>query len=102
MDIVLNLHELKNICKDMAQQGHAEAVKMYFPLKDQIKRREALEWLAVMGYEMVTLDKLEEYGLIEKPIRKGKGKNSPLYYSKTDILAALNSLKWNKYINNKN
>ena len=48
---------------------------------------------------MVLLDKLEEHGLIDKPTRKGKGKNSPLYYSKSDIISALNSMKWSKYIN---
>jgi hypothetical protein len=99
MEIVLELHELKNICKDMAEQGMVNAIKLYHPKADEIKRREAQEWLVIMGYDMVLLDKLESNGLIAKPVRKGKGKNSPLYYSKSDIISALNSVKWHKYIN---
>lgn len=102
MEIKLDLHELKNICHDMAELGMANAIKLYHPNADKIKRREAQEWLVIMGYDMVTLDKLEEYGLIKKPTRTGKAKNSPLWYSKTDILSGLNSLKLHKYINIKN
>lgn len=99
MEIILDLFELKNICKDMAQLGALEAIKAHSPQRDEIKRREAQQWLSLMGYEAVLLDRLEEEGLIPKPKRKGKGINSPLYYSKMEIQSALNSIKMSKYIN---
>ena len=99
MEIRLDLFELKNICMDMAQFGALEAIKAHSPQRDEIKRREAQRWLTLLGYEAILLDQLEAEGLISKPKRKGKGTNSPLYYSKMDIQSALNSLKMSKYIN---
>lgn len=99
MEIRLDLFELKNICMSMAQLGALEAIKAHSPQRDEIKRREAQRWLSLMGYEAVLLDKMEEEGLIAKPKRKGKGANSPLYYSKMEIQSAISSLKMSKYIN---
>lgn len=99
MKITLDLYELKNICMEMAQLGALEAIKTHSPQRDEIKRREAQRWLTLLGYEAILLDQLEEEGLISKPKRKGKGANSPLYYSKMDIQSALNSLKMSKYVN---
>lgn len=36
MGIVLELYELKNLCKDMAELGAANYAKMVFPAKDLI------------------------------------------------------------------
>ena len=36
MEIILELHELKNICKDMAEQGMVNAIKLYHPKADEI------------------------------------------------------------------
>ena len=41
MGIVLELYELKNLCKDMAELGAANYAKMVFPAKDLISQREA-------------------------------------------------------------
>ena len=41
MGIVLELYELKNLCRDMAELGAANYAKMVFPAKDLISQREA-------------------------------------------------------------
>ena len=45
MGIVLELYELKNLCRDMAELGAANYAKMVFPAKDLISQREAYKSL---------------------------------------------------------
>ena len=66
MGIVLELYELKNLCKDMAELGAANYAKMVFPAKDLISQREAYKsfgearvkrWVRA---ELLTIEKTEK------------------------------------------
>ena len=67
MGIVLELYELKNLCKDMAELGAANYAKMVFPAKDLISQREAYK---SFGYasNLYTLQGMEQ-------------RNAPKYYT---------------------
>lgn len=93
--ITLELYELKNLCKDMAELGAANYAKMLFPAKDLISQREAYR---VFGEARVK-DWVRR-GLVNK-VRNGETKNSKILYSRAELLAVEKSEKLNFYINNK-
>lgn len=93
--ITLELYELKNLCKDMAELGAANYAKMLFPAKDLISQREAYR---IFGEARVKDWVRRE--LVNK-VRNGETKNSKILYSRAELLAVEKSEKLNFYINNK-
>lgn len=93
--ITLELYELKNLCKDMAELGAANYAKMLFPAKDLISQREAYRQFG----EACVKDWLHR-GLVNK-VRNGSTKNSKILYSRAELLAVEKSEKLNFYLNNK-
>lgn len=93
--ITLELYELKNLCKDMAELGAANYAKMLSPAKDIISQREA--------YKLFGEARVKDWvrrGLVNK-VRNGETKNSKVLYSRAEILAVEKSEKLNFYLNNK-
>lgn len=93
--ITLELYELKNLCKDMAELGAANYAKMLSPAKDIISQREA--------YKLFGEARVKDWvrrGLVNK-VRNGETKNSKILYSRAEILAVEKSEKLNFYLNNK-
>lgn len=84
----MNIEEIQSIMIDSYQVGYMEAVKAYEPAQDFIRLREVKKWLKMMKIDLKRFNSLVSKELI-KPIRKGESKNSPLYYSKTEIKQAL-------------
>lgn len=99
MNIVIDLFELKNICMGMSKLGACEAMKAYSPSSDELKKNEARRWLTSMGYDAALLDKMVDDGLVSRPYRKGKATNSPLFFSKLEIMSALNAMNMSRIIN---
>jgi hypothetical protein len=93
--IQLELYELKNLCKDMAELGAANYAKILYPAKDNISQREAFkqfgearvkDWIR---RELVT------------GTRNGSSKSSKILYSRAELLSVEKSEKLNFTIKNK-
>lgn len=80
----------------MAQLGVAAYIKATTPALDRIKRREVYRWFKSIGQKPALLDKMENDNML-KGARYGSAKNSPIYYSKLEIQAALNAINDDKY-----
>lgn len=93
--IQLELYELKNLCKDMAELGAANYAKLLYPAKDLISQREAFRQFG----EARVKDWIRR-GLITGT-RNGTGKSSKILYSRTEILAIEKSEKLNFVIKSK-
>lgn len=93
----MDIQELNGIISDFVQVGFMEAVKAYEPSKDLIRKSEVKGWLKMMLIDERIFNNLEEKGII-KAVRKGTGKNSPLYYSKKEIKQAMSLVKINRIV----
>lgn len=78
--------DFSRMITDAYQVGFAEAVRMYEPVQDLIRAKEAKAWLKMIHATEKVLDYV-------KPLRKGTGKNSPIYYSKAEIKKTLLTAK---------
>lgn len=93
--IAMELYEIKNLCCEMAELGAARYQAKLTPAKDLISQRQAYEEYGealVKGWvrnELVT------------PVRAGAAKNSPLKYSRADLMSCREAEKLN-YIFNQN
>ena len=84
----MNIEDLQSTMIDSYQVGYMEAIKSYEPSQDSIRLREVKKWLKMMKIDLKRFNILVQKDII-KPFRKGQGKNSPLYFSKTEIKQAL-------------
>lgn len=92
MNITLPFDELCRIMSDFTQIGFMSAIKAYEPTQDLIRAREVKDWLKIMLIDEKKFNALVNNGKI-KARRIGTGKNSPLYYSKKEIKAAITAAK---------
>lgn len=74
--------DFSRMITDAYQVGFAEAVRMYEPVQDLIRAKDAKRWLRMMNASDKVLREVS-------PKRVGEAKNSPLYYSKAEIKKAL-------------
>lgn len=91
--ITLELYELKNLCKDMAELGAANYAKMLFPAKDLISQREAYRSFGEARVKRWVTQKL-----VSK-FRGGTTKRSKILYSRAELLAIDKSEQLDNYIN---
>lgn len=84
----IDLNELNAVIADFVQVGFMEAVKAYEPARDLVRASEVKEWLRMMHMEQKRFNTLCNQGVI-RAVRKGTGRNSPLYYSKKEIKQAM-------------
>lgn len=84
----MNIEEIQSIMIDSYQVGYMEAIKAYEPAQDLIRLKDVKKWLRMMKIDLKRFNILVSKDVI-KPIRKGESRNSPLYYSKTEIKQAL-------------
>lgn len=91
-DITMSFEELSGILADYVQIGYMTAIRAYDPAQDEIRLADVRKWLRMMRVDEKTFHRLESAGHI-RPSRRGTGRNSPLYYSKTAIVEALKAAK---------
>nr|DAM94531.1 MAG TPA: hypothetical protein [Caudoviricetes sp.] len=91
--INLELYELKNLCKDMAELGAANYAKMLFPAKDLISQREAYRSFGEARVKRWVTQKL-----VNK-FRGGTTTRSKVLYSRAELLAVDKSEQLDNYIN---
>ena len=89
MTLTLELFELKNLCMEMAELGAAKYAATQAPAGDLIKQRAAYR---EFGEARVNRN-------LVSPVRVGCAKNSPLKYSRADLIACSNAEKLNCIIN---
>ncbi len=87
---MLSVNDLGKLIQQYTQLGHVQAVKMYDPVSDVIRISEVERWLKHNNIDCGLFRKLVKLGVIEKH-RTGLSKNSPVAYSKAEILAAINT-----------
>lgn len=90
---MLELYELKNLCKDMAELGAANYAKMLFPAKDLISQREAYRSFGEARVKRWVTQKL-----VNK-FRDGTTQRSKVLYSRAELLAVDKSEQLDNYIN---
>ena len=83
----MDMQELSRIVADFVQVGWMQAVKMYEPPQDAVRLSDVKRWLRMACLDYKTFQRLVKAEAI-RPFRKGKGQNSPLYYSKADLKQA--------------
>lgn len=93
MAITIELYELKNICKDMAELGAASYAKMVNPGKDRMSQREAYR-----EFQPVRVRRWVESGLVSCS-RSGCAANSRMLYSRAELIAADKSERLDSIIN---
>ena len=74
------------------QIGFMEAVRAYEPEQDLVRASKVKSWLKMVNIEYKKFAYMVDNGMIHAR-RKGTGKNSPLYYSKSEIKKALFTAK---------
>lgn len=89
---MIDLFTLTQMVQSAAEMGVANYIKRTQPSADTLKKREAYRWLKSIGVKPSVLDAMISEGLIEAK-RMGKGKNSPVVVSKSDVMAALTAKK---------
>ena len=72
---------------DFVQVGFMQAVRVYDPPQDKIRKSEVKKWLRIANLDQRRFDRLVKAEII-KPFRMGEGKNSPFFYSKKEIKQA--------------
>lgn len=93
MTITMELHELKNLCMDMAALGVAQHDKMVAPAKDMVSQREAYRL-----FQEVRVKRWMAQGLIS-PDRNGASANAKKYFSRAELMALNNAEKLNSIVN---
>lgn len=91
--ITIELYELKNLCKDMAELGAANYAKILSPAKDNISQRESYREFG----EARVKDWIRR-GLVSI-VRNGTAKNSKLLYSRSELMSICQAEKLNFLIN---
>lgn len=82
------------------QLGYMQAVKVYDPPQDKVRKSEVKKWLRIANLDQRRFDKLVKAEII-KPFRIGEGKNSPFFYSKKEIKQAFSMAEIGEMINKK-
>lgn len=80
--------DIQGLLIDVWQVGYMEAMRAYEPVRDEIRKADIAGWLKIIKVDRRVFRNLENAGLI-KARKLGKGRNSPLIYSKTEIKKAL-------------
>lgn len=97
----IDIHELNRMIADFVQVGYMQAVKVYDPPQDKVRKSEVKKWLRMANLDQRRFDRLVKAEII-KPFRTGEGKNSPFFYSKKEIKQAFSVATIGELINNDN
>lgn len=87
---MLSVNDLGKLIQQYIQLGHVQAVRMYDPVSDVLRIGEVERWLKYNNIDLALFKKLVKLGCI-KAHKTGESKNSPLVYSRSEILEAINT-----------
>lgn len=80
----MTIEELGNVIADFIRVGYDTAVADYDPPQDVLRASEVKKWLRFRHLDIKVFKDFENLGLIKA--RRGSAKNSPLLYSKKEIV----------------
>ena len=95
----IDIHDLNRMIADFVQVGYMQAVRVYNPPQDKVRKSEVKKWLRVANLYQRRFDRLVKAEII-KPFRVGTGRNSPFFYSKKEIKQAFSMAAIGETINN--
>lgn len=98
MTIQLTSIQLKRLLKEAATAGATAALEAMAPRESELTKNDVMRWLVRIGKPASYMKRLEEEGLI-KGERRGSAANSPIYYRRSDVETAMQSLKLFPVIN---
>lgn len=84
----MDIQELSSVIADFVQVGYMGAVKAYEPPQDLIRLCDVKKWLKMNKKDFGKFNDLVKKDVIT-PVRRGTGRNSPLFYSKEEIIRSL-------------
>lgn len=96
----IDIQELNRMVADFVQVGFMQAVKVYDPPQDRVRKSEVKKWLRIANLDQRRFERLVKAEVI-KPFRVGEGKNSPFFYSKKEIKQAFSMATIGEMINKK-
>lgn len=96
----IDIQELNRMVADFVQVGFMQAVKVYDPPQDRVRKSEVKKWLRIANLDQRRFERLVKAEVI-KPFRVGEGKNSPFFYSKKEIKQAFSMAMIGEMINKK-
>lgn len=86
------IRDIRHSMIDMFKAGFAEAVRLYEPSLDQVRRTELKPWLKLQNIDPRDFKRMEATGMI-RPRKMGDSINSPMVYSKAEISKAVATLQ---------
>ena len=95
----MNIQELNRMVADFVQVGFMQAVKVYDPPHDRIRKSDVKKWLRIANLDQRKFDRLVKAEVI-KPFRVGTSRNSPFFYSKKEIKQAFSMAIIGEILNN--
>lgn len=95
----VRLEELYGIIRSYTQVGFMEAIRAYDPLQDKLRASEIKKWLKINHIPYKEFQGLVKRGIVVG-FKQGKGKNSPLLFSKREIKEAIATAQLYKIIAN--
>lgn len=90
----IELYELKNLCRDMAELGAANLMKQLEPAKDSMSQREAYRL-----FGEARIKNWVRHGLLSGQERCGTTKRSKILYSRAEVMAVMQSERLSKIVN---
>ena len=91
--IELDLYQLKNICKDMAELGAASYAKLLMPGKDRVSQRSAYKEYGEARVKRWVKSKMVQ------PVRSGSAVTSKIIYSRAELMSVYKAESINILIN---
>lgn len=98
MTIQLTSLQLKRLLKEAAAAGATAAMEAMAPKESELTKNDVKRWLIRIGKPAAFLERLEDEGLV-KGERRGSKANSPIYYKRSDVETAMQSLNLFPVIN---
>lgn len=95
--ITISFDRLKSLMEGCVAAGNLSARRMLDGEGDKMTQRQAERYLKSRGIRLLELKKMVALGLV-KPRRKGKSANSPVIYSRQQVIQALTTIEFAKSV----
>lgn len=87
---MISREELYSIFKEGVKIGVLSAMKAASPADDYLKEKDVMKWCKANYADFQVFKKLRDEGFLHD-VKRGRAKNSPIYYSKAEISTLLSS-----------
>ncbi len=95
--MLIEINQLTNLIQTAAKLGVSEYIAETNNKQDRLTQRQAVQFLKLLGYNSSKLTELVDSNKI-KGKRYGAGQNSPVYYSKHELMILTSAEKVQRLI----